>query len=198
MRRQTFWLCGHSADLASLEPGAAATARILVVDDEATILALARWSLTRRGYEVETTAHPNEVLQMIRRAPGPDLVLADIAMPEMSGLELTARIASECPSVPVVLMSGEVPEPLSLPRVSAFIQKPFRPSHLLAMVEKTLQQARELREARRDQIQDLRREAQRRRLALLKVSIELARERLAAESGRLGRVKAGVSAKTGR
>ncbi len=94
-------------------PGTAATARshgtghILLVDDEAMILALTRRLLMRMGYQVTCAAGGPEALAQLRAQPDSfDLVITDQTMPHMSGLDLLAALRREHPDVPVILCSG--------------------------------------------------------------------------------------------
>ena len=65
--------------------------KILVVEDEADIRELLRYSLTQEGYAVEEAADGAEALDRITRR-APDLVLLDLMLPRMSGLELCRRL----------------------------------------------------------------------------------------------------------
>src|SRR5262245_49972245 len=78
---------------------------ILVVDDEPQILRVMRASLPARGYEVRTVSGGREALEEIRKQP-PDLVVLDLGMPEMSGLEACQKIR-QFSSVPIVVLSAK-------------------------------------------------------------------------------------------
>ncbi len=114
-----------------------AKARILIVDDEPIVLAVAARVLERAGYETQTASGPFQALELLKIGEGCDLVLSDVVMPRMCGPELAAQIRSLSPSSAIILMSGCV---LSgdLPEGVPFIGKPFSPSDLLRAVGKAL------------------------------------------------------------
>jgi CheY-like chemotaxis protein len=109
--------------------------RILVVDDEEMMRDIITSFLETEGYLVETASGGEEALQAIRRNP-PDLVVADLMMPGISGWELIARL-SRVPNAPaVVVMSGmAAQEPPELRAVGAhvlgYLPKPFSGEQLL-------------------------------------------------------------------
>jgi two-component system, cell cycle sensor histidine kinase and response regulator CckA len=82
------------------------TGSVLVVDDEAPIRAVISAALESSGYRVVVAASPSEALRCFERDGPFDLVLTDVAMQEMDGLELAARMLKEKPDQPVALMSG--------------------------------------------------------------------------------------------
>ena len=83
------------------------SARILVVDDEPDISALVAYQLARESYRVRTAASGPEALEAIEREV-PDLVVLDLMLPGMSGLEVLAEIRrrEELQSVPVILLTA--------------------------------------------------------------------------------------------
>ena len=114
--------------------------RILVVDDEAQIrTALAR-ALDARGYEVDAAADGQEALDLAATRP-PDLVVLDLNMPVMGGLEVTRRIRSWSP-VPILVLSvrDEEPDKISALDLGAddYLTKPFGVGELLARVRALL------------------------------------------------------------
>lgn len=94
---------------------------ILIVDDEEPIRELLFWMLGDAGHVVHMAADGGDALDVLRSHPV-DLVLSDINMPGMDGLELSRRVEAEFPKTPVLLISGR-PPPAG---VRAFIAKPFR------------------------------------------------------------------------
>ncbi len=80
-------------------------ARVLIVDDETSILLLLKEALTQWGYQVTTAATATEALELIR-THGFDAALTDIRMPDMSGLELLKQIKAQDESIEVVVMTG--------------------------------------------------------------------------------------------
>jgi two-component system, OmpR family, response regulator len=80
-------------------------ARLLVVDDEETILELLSGSLRLAGFEVVTAASGTQALRAVA-ASKPDLVLLDVMMPDGDGFEVVRRIRSSGPDVPVIFLSA--------------------------------------------------------------------------------------------
>jgi two-component system OmpR family response regulator len=80
-------------------------ARLLVVEDEQTILELLSGSLRFAGFEVMTAASGAEALRAVA-ASRPDLVLLDIMMPDGDGFEVMRRLRSAGPDVPVIFLSA--------------------------------------------------------------------------------------------
>ncbi len=111
--------------------------RLLIVDDEATLLDLLRRYLERMGYEVETFTDPAEALQSFETGPQRfAMVVTDLTLPGMDGEELIERMRKLRPEFPALIASGRPHEP-RLPR-TAFLQKPFLPKMLMEEIEKVL------------------------------------------------------------
>lgn len=87
------------------EPSEDAKQTILVVDDEAEVRALVREILTPRGYHVIDTGDPIEARRIAEAQPI-HLLLTDVVMPIMNGVELAKRIEAISPGTKIVLMSG--------------------------------------------------------------------------------------------
>ncbi len=98
---------GRPADGAS----AAASAAILIVDDEPEIRELVGEFLGRRGYRIRTASNGEEALALIAKEP-PDLVLLDIYMPGINGVEVLRRLARSHPSVGVIMLTASQKESL--------------------------------------------------------------------------------------
>jgi CheY-like chemotaxis protein len=88
-----------------LVPASPSPFRALVVDDERLLRGLVRRALLRAGFEVTEAAEGHAALTLVRAQPF-DLVLSDVEMPVMDGVELLARISGEYPKLPVILLSG--------------------------------------------------------------------------------------------
>lgn len=80
--------------------------RILVVDDEQTILTTSSAILGSKGYEVRTAKDGFAGLAELRRSL-PDLIISDLRMPNMSGFELLSIVRRRFPQIPVIAISGE-------------------------------------------------------------------------------------------
>ncbi|WP_158639290.1 ATP-binding protein [Elioraea rosea] len=115
---------------------AIARRRILVADDNAALLALTARILGGAGYEVVQVASGDEAVRLFDRGERFDLVVSDVVMPgEHDGFSVARRAAAAIPPVPVVFMSGYVPEQNrpGVP-VAGFVNKPFSRGTLLAAV----------------------------------------------------------------
>ena len=99
------------------------SARILVVDDDEALLVATAGALSREGYDVRTARDGFEALAVLRSGV-PDMLIADLKLPNMSGFELLSIVRKRFPSVSVIVSSGEV-LPLTHPVVLAdsYIQK---------------------------------------------------------------------------
>ena len=80
-------------------------ASILIIDDEAGIRALLRTTLEAAGYEVTEAANGRQGLERYRHAPV-DVIITDIAMPEMNGLDLILELTRQFLDVKVIAISG--------------------------------------------------------------------------------------------
>ncbi|HEX9895717.1 MAG TPA: response regulator [Gemmatimonadales bacterium] len=120
-----------------------ASARVLLVDDEASVLAVAGTQLRHLGYHVEAVQLPEAALDRIRRDPQAfDVLITDHGMPGMSGLALAQASRAVAPELPVILMTGYLDEPTRSDAlegaVSAVLPKPFRLGNLTEVLTKVL------------------------------------------------------------
>src|SRR5260370_39241831 len=103
-------------------------ATVLVVDDEERIRSSLRGLLSEEGFRVVDTGHAPGVMEIVAREK-PAVVLLDIWMPELDGLELLRRIKTEKPEVHVIMISGppNIQNAVAATRMGAadFIEKPF-------------------------------------------------------------------------
>jgi phosphate regulon transcriptional regulator PhoB len=125
--------------------------KILVVEDEADIRELLRYSLTQEGYAVEEAADGAEALDRITRR-APDLVLLDLMLPRMSGLELCRRLragtdTATLPLIVVTAKGAEVDRILGLEMgADDYVVKPFSPREVVARVKALLRRTHAARE----------------------------------------------------
>jgi CheY-like chemotaxis protein len=116
---------------------------ILVVDDEPSVRRYIADVLRNRGHEVIVAGGGREALRAVyEQSNTPALLLSDIGMPDMSGIELAARLSADRPGIRVVLMTG-TPSSAESARgrpelVSAVLLKPFTLDDLLAAVDAAL------------------------------------------------------------
>ncbi len=118
---------------------------VLVVDDEEQVRhSIAQW-LELGGLAVETAADADAALAAIRRR-APKVVLTDFKMPRKSGMDLMRELQRFDPDIPVVLLTahGDVPLAVAAMREGAydFLQKPYVPEHLSAVVARAIEQRR--------------------------------------------------------
>jgi two-component system KDP operon response regulator KdpE len=117
--------------------------RILVIDDESQITRVLRAALSAQGYDVRTANDPEEALQVFRDWP-PDLVITDLVMPGMSGVEVCRAIRTRA-ATPVIVLSVRDHERSKVEALDAgaddYVTKPFSIQELLARVRAHLRRA---------------------------------------------------------
>jgi signal transduction histidine kinase len=122
--------------------GAGTAPRILVVDDEPYMCDVCTRTLQRGGYEVVATSEPRTAERMLRDDQHFDLLLTDIKMPAMSGLELALIARERDPAIAIIIMTGfATMENLqqSVQRgIADFLSKPFELDHLRLAVDQAL------------------------------------------------------------
>jgi two-component system, cell cycle sensor histidine kinase and response regulator CckA len=124
-------------------PPSAGPVTILVVEDEPGVRRLTSQLLQRHGYGTLEAGDGNEALALLSVGETPiGLVLTDIRMPNLNGLELDRLVRQRWPAIPVLLMSGEVTrewvaEMVGDPTVR-MLRKPFSGEELLEAVQETL------------------------------------------------------------
>lgn len=117
---------------------------ILVIEDNENMLRMVTDLLSRSGYQVLTASDGVDGMKVYHKAK-PDLVLTDIIMPDKEGLEVVMELSREVPRPKIIAMSGGgMMEPrtyLSLADklgADEVLQKPFRPTDLLALIKRHL------------------------------------------------------------
>ena len=120
--------------------------RILAVDDEPNIVRLIQVNLERHGYQVETANNGAQALAKIK-ANRPDLLVSDVMMPEMDGMELLANVRRD-PSLmdlPVIMLTAKAQDKDVLEGYTRgadmYLTKPFNPQELLSFVKRILSAA---------------------------------------------------------
>ena len=116
---------------------------ILVVDDEPQITRVLKTTLSGQGYGIRTAADGKQALQEMK-AWSPDLVITDLRMPNMDGLELCRAIRAES-RVPIIVLSVKGEEAIKVESLDAgaddYVTKPFNVNELLARVRAALRRA---------------------------------------------------------
>ena len=115
--------------------------RLLIIDDEPTLLELLRRYLSRLGYEVETHASLEDALASFQAEPERfSMAITDLSLPALNGEEVVERLRQIRPGLPAIITSGYPYEPRG--ENIGFLQKPFLPQMLAEAVEKALKLAR--------------------------------------------------------
>ena len=115
---------------------------VLVVDDESTVRRFARRVLAEHGFEVHEAANGAEALELIQGIDDRlDVVVSDIVMPKLNGVELMRQLAMMRPQLPVILMSGYAGAELAQRGIEApcsMLAKPFSAEALVAEVRRCI------------------------------------------------------------
>ena len=116
---------------------------VFVIDDHPHMRSALRRLLVRAGFSVELYASGNEFLAT-PKLDGPGCILLDVSMPDMTGLEVQARLKKRRTALPVIFLTGtaDIPIAVAAMREGAvdFIQKPFDNDDLVARVRKAVAQ----------------------------------------------------------
>src|SRR5215469_11335952 len=116
---------------------------ILVVDDEPQITRVLKTTLSGQGYGVRTAADGEEALQEMKSWE-PDVIITDLRMPRMDGLELCRRVRADS-RIPIIVLSVKGEETIKVESLDAgaddYITKPFSINELLARVRAALRRA---------------------------------------------------------
>ena len=117
---------------------------ILLVDDEASIVQLARLYLERDGYRIHAVGDGRSALQAVQTFQ-PALVVLDVMLPEMDGLEVCRRLRSENNRVPILMLTArddDIDKILGLELgADDYLTKPFNPRELVARIKAILRRA---------------------------------------------------------
>jgi two-component system response regulator AtoC len=113
--------------------------RVLVVDDEENIRLVLRTLLRKHGYEVETADSGESALRLVDTF-GPDVILTDVRMPKMGGLDLLATLKAKQSLSTVIVMSAYGSVDLALEAMKAgaydYVSKPFKPEEIVLVLRK--------------------------------------------------------------
>lgn len=130
-------------------------ANVLLVDDDEDVLESYCHLLRLSGYQPRATTSPHEALELLA-GQWPGVLVSDIYMPAMNGMELLTRVHETDAEIPVIMITGHGDIPLAVKAVKQgafdFLEKPLHPQDLLGLLERACQQ-RSAVLARRSEIQ---------------------------------------------
>ena len=145
-----------------MTPPSSRAPSVLIVDDEQSILEVISLLLTNNGFTVHTALGGKAGLAQIASVH-PDIVVTDIRMPDMSGVELLSAARAQDPDMPVILMTAQASLQSAMQAVNEgafyYIQKPFRNDELLAILRRAAE-TRDLKTENRTLKQEIRRRGQ--------------------------------------
>ena len=114
--------------------------KILILEDDNLIIKILEFILKKEGYDIYVARDGNEGIEKIGIVL-PDLIITDIMMPYKSGLEITAYVKKNYPSIPIIIVSALGKEDQTVIEgfklgVDDFIAKPFNPIELVLRVKR--------------------------------------------------------------
>ena len=119
--------------------------KLLIIDDERSILELLSTVFTKEGYEVETSLSASKALDLIE-SQNFDLVISDIKLPEMSGMEILRKVKLKKPELPFVMITayGSIKQAVEALKVGAldYVLKPFDVEELKIVVAHGLEKGK--------------------------------------------------------
>ncbi len=143
-------LLPSTAETSKLKPEAelkennpSGTETILFVDDEQALVELSKQALSHIGYTVEAFIDPNDAIKAFEADPDRyDLVISDMTMPGMSGIELSKKILQIQPNIPIIICTGHYTlideEKIKQINISAYATKPISMSELSQIIRNLL------------------------------------------------------------
>lgn len=114
--------------------------RVSVVDDEVLIASSFAMVLCNQGFDASFFTEPLQAIQAARYY-APDLLISEVSMPVLSGIELAIRVQKQCPNCKVLLLSGQpdITDLLTASRANGHtfevLPKPIHPTHLLREIQ---------------------------------------------------------------
>lgn len=115
--------------------------RLLLVDDDPNMQRMVALFLNKKNYELEISSNGRKALEMLDKNKY-DLIISDMQMPLMDGLELLQKIRTKKIKTPVILISAytsiDLPNEADTSDFAAVLLKPFDSSNLMAIIEKVL------------------------------------------------------------
>ncbi len=118
-------------------------ARVLVIDDEAIVRVSCERVLKPEGYDVVVTSRGDEAIELLEKENF-DIVLTDLKMPDMDGLEVLKTIKQKWPDIQVIIITGygTISTAVQAIKLGAYeyIEKPFTPEDILKVVREALRE----------------------------------------------------------
>jgi CheY-like chemotaxis protein len=118
---------------------------ILLVEDDAAVRSVTERGLRARGYKVTAVYSSEDALELGDALASVDILLTDVRLPGISGLDLAAQLREKFPTLPVLTMSGHVEDPRQQAALTAgkyaFLPKPFSLPGLLLRLREVLSAA---------------------------------------------------------
>jgi DNA-binding NtrC family response regulator len=116
--------------------------KVLIVEDDNAMAQMCAKLIRRRGHNVVIAASGQDALAMVREARDIDVVITDVQMPKMSGMQLVARLHALDATLPIILMTGyaQLLSPSEALEIGAadYIMKPFEPETLIGSLERAI------------------------------------------------------------
>ena len=129
--------------------------KILIVDDEPDTILILQDRLEMEGYEVVTATDGCDALELVDQDL-PDLVLLDIQMPRLDGIETLRHIHAKYPGILVLMLTahGTIQRAVEATKQGAydFLEKPFQPEHITQKVDQALEHQRTIEQSTRDEL----------------------------------------------
>lgn len=126
--------------------------RVMIMDDEENVRKVLRLTLTKAGYDVVEAHHGGEGIEMVGADDNAfmlDVIISDIRMPKINGLEAIAFFQQQYPSVPVIVVTGYPDQKMATDLLTRgvfdYLVKPVEKDKLLATVQAAMEQRLALR-----------------------------------------------------
>ena len=113
---------------------------VMIVEDDKDMIRVVR-NILKESYDIITASNGKEAMAHLEKGVSPALIVSDVIMPEMDGIELTKNLKGSLSTshIPILLLSAEIPDTLMQKSLDsgadAYIEKPFSPKKLLGMVD---------------------------------------------------------------
>lgn len=111
---------------------------LLVVQDEPLVRMLTTFLLRESGFDVLEAGNGSEALEVLANEHRVNLVLTDVRMPVMDGRELSLRLGSSYPGLPILFLSGETDPDGEALRGARCLKKPLTPQELVAAINEVI------------------------------------------------------------